>query len=269
MDTTSAIAIALSGLAWTLAASVGTWLVSVAQKDASLADRMWPVLITGSGFVYWAWAPTLDARVLALLLLSGLWGLRLCAYITARNWGHGEDHRYRAMRERNSPNFGAKSLYLVFGLQAVLAWIVSAPLLSGVLAQPSPLGIVDLAGIALAAFGIVFEAVGDAQMARFKSDPAHAGQVMDKGLWRFTRHPNYFGETCVRWGLWIVALGAAGWAGVWTIVSPVLMTVLLLRVSGVSLLEKDIAERRPAYRDYMQRTNAFIPGPSRRGQKSA
>ncbi|GKT25833.1 DUF1295 domain-containing protein [Acidovorax sp. SUPP3334] len=262
-----AVVVALSGLAWTLAASVATWLVSVVRKDASLADRMWPVLIAGCGFTYWAWSPTMDVRVIALLVLSGAWGLRLCAYISVRNWGHGEDHRYRAMRERNSPNFAGKSLYLVFGLQAVLAWIVSAPLMSGALAPPSSLGVVDMAGISLAAFGIGFEAVGDAQMARFKSDSSHAGQVMDKGLWRFTRHPNYFGETCVWWGLWLLALSGAGWAGAWTVVSPVLMTVLLLRVSGVSLLEKDIAERRPAYRDYMQRTNAFIPGPPRQGAK--
>lgn len=256
---------ALFGLAWALSASVATWVVSLARKDASLADRAWPILIAGCGAVYGTLAPSLGGRGTALLLLSGIWGLRLCVYITARNWGHGEDHRYRAMRERNRPNFAFKSLYLVFGLQAMLAWIVSAPLLAGLAASPRPLGAIDAIGIALAGFGIVFEAVGDAQMARFKSDPAHAGQVMDRGLWRFTRHPNYFGEACVWWGLWLVALAGTGWAGVWTIVSPALMTVLLLRVSGVALLEKDIAERRPAYREYMLRTNAFIPGPPRTG----
>ncbi|WCM87237.1 DUF1295 domain-containing protein [Acidovorax sp. NCPPB 3576] len=263
MNTSATVTWALYSLAWALSVSALTWLGSLARKDASLADRAWPVLIAGCGAVYWALAPTVGARGIALLLLSGVWGLRLCAYITRRNWGHGEDHRYRAMRERNRPNFAFKSLYLVFGLQALLAWIVSAPLLAGLAATPGALSVIDWIGMALAVFGIVFEAVGDAQMARFKSDPAHAGQVMDRGLWRFTRHPNYFGEACVWWGIWLLAVGATGWAGVWTVVSPLLMTVLLLRVSGVALLEKDIAERRPAYRDYMLRTNAFIPGPPR------
>ena len=132
----------------------------------------------------------------------------------------------------------------------------------------NPFGWLDAAGLALATFGIVFEAVGDAQMARFKADTANRGQVMDRGLWRYTRHPNYFGEACLWWGLWCVALGGSGWGGAWTMVSPLLMTVLLLRVSGVTLQEKDITERRPAYRDYIARTNAFVPGPPRRAESA-
>jgi steroid 5-alpha reductase family enzyme len=194
-----------------------------------------------------------------------VWALRLSLFITMRNWGHGEDRRYQEIRARNEPNFALKSLYLIFALQAVLAWTVSSPFLVG-MAADTPLSWLDVIGIVIAAFGIVFEAVGDAQMSRFKADPANKGQVMDRGVWRFTRHPNYFGETCVWWGLWLTALAGAGWAGAWSIVSPILMTVLLLKVSGVSLLEKDIGERRPAYRDYIARTNAFIPGwPRRKG----
>jgi steroid 5-alpha reductase family enzyme len=191
--------------------------------------------------------------------LAIAWALRLGLYITLRNRGHGEDRRYRQMRERNQPFFGLKSLYLVFGLQALLAWIVTAPLLAG-MAATRPFGWLDAPGAALAAFGIVFEAIADAQMARFKSMPGQRGRVMDRGLWHYSRHPNYFGEACVWWGLWLMAMAGAGWGGAWAAVSPALMTVLLLRVSGVRLLEKDMAERRPAYQDYIARTNAFFPG---------
>jgi steroid 5-alpha reductase family enzyme len=225
-------------------------------------DRVWPLLIAGPTLVYaWQLAPT-GLRGAAMAALSTLWAVRLSVFITLRNRGKPEDRRYREIRARNEPNFGRKSLYLVFGLQALLGWIVSAPALVGIAARQPP-GWLDFAGFALAAFGIVFEAVSDAQMARFQADPAHRGQVMDRGLWRFTRHPNYFGEACVWWGLAAMALSGAGLGAAWVLVSPLLMTILLLKVSGVALLEKDIGERRPAYRDYAARTNAFLPGPPR------
>jgi steroid 5-alpha reductase family enzyme len=132
------------------------------------------------------------------------------------------------------------------------------------LAGDRPFGVLDIVGIVVALVGFLFEAIGDAQMAAFKADPVHEGQVMDRGLWRYTRHPNYFGEACFWWGIWLLALAAGGADAVWTVLSPALMTVLLLKVSGVALLEKDMVERRPAYRDYIARTNAFIPGPPRR-----
>jgi steroid 5-alpha reductase family enzyme len=132
-----------------------------------------------------------------------------------------------------------------------------------------PFGPLDLAGLAIAFVGFLFEAIGDAQMALFKAEPRNEGRVMDRGLWRYTRHPNYFGEACVWWGVWLVACGAGGLAAAWTVVSPLLMTTLLLKVSGVALLEKDIGERRPAYRDYVARTNAFVPGPVRRSKDAA
>ncbi len=264
---------ALAGLALTAVLGFTTWLVSLVQRDVSLVDRMWSVMIAGAGLVYLVLLPAPGVRGLAMAGLAVAWSLRLSIFISVRNWGHGEDRRYQEIRARNEPNFAFKSLYLIFALQAVLAWLVSAPLLAGMSAplisgQPaSPLNTLDIAGFALAAFGIVFEAVGDAQMARFKADPAQRGKVMDTGLWRYTRHPNYFGEFCVWWGLWLMAMGGsgsgAGWAGAWSVVSPLLMTVLLLRVSGVKLLEKDIAERRPAYRDYILRTPAFFPGKPR------
>ncbi len=250
--------IALAGLAATTALAFATWLASLARRDVSLVDRMWPVYIAAAGIAYASLLPASTPRAGWMLALAVAWAIRLSLYITARNWGHGEDRRYQAIRARNEPRFALKSLVLVFGLQALLAWIVSAPLLAGMVGT-SPIGFLDVAGFALTAAGIVFEAVADAQMARFKADPANRGQVMDRGLWRTTRHPNYFGEACVWWGLWLLALSAGGLGAAWTIVSPLLMTLLLLKVSGVRLLEKDIAERRPAYRDYIARTPAFVP----------
>ena len=132
--------------------------------------------------------------------------------------------------------------------------------LSAGISSAAPVGMMDILGAALAIFGIAFESLADAQLAQFKADAANAGRVMDRGLWRYSRHPNYFGEFCVWWGFYVIALGAGGW---WTVFSPLLMTLLLLRVTGVALLEKDIGERRPAYRDYIARTNAFFPGPSK------
>ena len=260
---------AFAGLALTVALAALTWVASLRRDDVSLVDRVWSLLIVGAGWVYLLLTPEAGARVFWMLALGSAWALRLSLFITWRNWGHGEERRYQEIRERNQPGYRFKSLYLVFLLQAVLAWVVSAPFLVGA-AAARPLNALDALGFALAAFGIVFEAIGDAQMARFKADPGHKGQVMDRGLWRYTRHPNYFGEACIWWGLWLAALAGAGWAGAWSIVSPLLMTVLLLKVSGVKLLEKDIAERRPAYRDYIARTNAFVPGPVRgAGKRSA
>jgi steroid 5-alpha reductase family enzyme len=259
---------ALAGLALIAVLGFFTWIASVVQRDVSLVDRTWSVFIAGAALVYFVLLPAPGARGAWLLGLAAAWAVRLALYITARNWGHGEDRRYQQIRARNQPNFTFKSLYLVFALQALLAWAVSAPFFAG-MAGTRAFGVLDAAGLALAAFGIVFEAIGDAQMSRFKADPAHQGQVMDRGLWRYTRHPNYFGEVCVWWGFWLVALGGAGWAGAWSVVSPIVMTVLLLKVSGVSLLEKDIGERRPAYRDYIARTNAFFPGPPRPASKVA
>jgi steroid 5-alpha reductase family enzyme len=225
-------------------------------------------MIAGPALAYAAQAVGSGPRAIALLVLVLAWGLRLCAYITARNWGHGEDRRYQAIRARNEPHFGLKSLVLVFALQTVLAWIVSMPTLAALVGD-RPLGALDALGIAVALVGLLCEAIGDAQMSAFKADPANQGQVMDRGLWRFTRHPNYFGEACFWWGVWLVALGAGGVAALWTVVSPLLMTTLLLKVSGVALLEKDIGERRPAYRHYIARTNAFVPGPPRRSKDAA
>lgn len=256
---TAGTGIALAGLGTIAALAFVTWLASLARHDVSLVDRMWPVFIAAAAVVYAVPATGSGERMAWLLGLVVAWAARLGLYLTARNWGRGEDRRYQAIRARNEPHFALKSLYLVFGLQAVLAWIVSAPLLAG-MTGARELGPLDVAGLALAAFGIAYEAIADRQMGRFQADPANRGRVMDRGLWRTTRHPNYFGEACVWWGVWLVAMSAGGLGAAWSVVSPLLMTVLLLKVSGVGLLEKDIAERRPAYRDYIARTPAFVPG---------
>lgn len=262
-DFSTLVPVALAGLVPIAVLALLTWIASLVQRDASLVDRMWSLMIAAPTLVYAVLSPGNGTRAFAVLALVLAWGVRLSAYITWRNWGHGEDRRYQEIRARNQPNFGLRSLYLIFALQMVLAWIVSAPTLAA-LAGHGAFGVLDVAGIALALAGFLFEAIGDAQMAAFKADPANKGRVMDRGLWRYTRHPNYFGETCVWWGLWLVALAAGGAGAIWTVVSPLLMTTLLLKVSGVALLEKDIGERRPAYRDYVARTNAFVPGPPRR-----
>ena len=249
----------LAGLPVLLGAAALTWVVSVVKRNVTIVDTLWSLLFVIGAAVYVATADTPTQRAWLVLGLVSLWGLRLAAYLAWRNRGHEEDRRYQAIRRRNEPNFALKSLWLIFGFQAVLAWVISLPL-AGAVAGAAPLGPLDGLGIALWAIGLYFEAVGDWQLARFKSDPANAGQVMDRGLWRYTRHPNYFGDFCVWWGLYLLALSAGAW---WSIVGPLIMSFLLLRFSGVRLLERDIGERRPAYAGYVRRTNAFFPGPPR------
>ena len=242
-----------------LALGLLAWAIATARHNVGLVDIFWSLFFLISAAAYALVTPAPGPRAWLVLALVTAWALRLAGYLAARNWNAPEDHRYRAIRARNEPGFAWKSVYLVFGLQAVLAWLIAAPL-AVAMQGPEPLGPWDALGAALALFGIAFEALADAQLARFKTDPANGGRVMAQGLWRYTRHPNYFGEFCVWWGLYFVALGAGGW---WTVFSPLLMTVLLLKVSGVALLEQDIVERRPSYRDYAARTNAFFPGPPR------
>ena len=238
-----------------------TWLVSLARHDAGIVDPVWPlgfvaVAITGAI----AGGGALATRML-LLALVGIWGLRLSAHLFRRNLGAGEeDFRYRAMRERRGERFWIISLFTVFLLQGVLMWVVSLPVQ---LAATSSTGVGwAVAGTVLWAVGLGFEAVGDAQLTRFKADPASRGQVLDTGLWRYTRHPNYFGDALVWWGIFVVAAGTG--VGAWGVVGPLLMTVLLVKVSGAALLERDIAERRPGYAEYVRRTSGFIPRPPRR-----
>jgi steroid 5-alpha reductase family enzyme len=247
------------GLAVLLAVTFCTWLLSLYKRNVSIVDSLWSMLFALAAMAYAIAGHSFGTRAVLVLGLTAIWALRLSIYITWRNWGHGEDRRYVAIRARNQPHFEWKSLYLIFVLQALLAWVVSMPLLGSILSRTS-WGWTDIIGASLWLVGMVFETGGDWQLARFKADPKNRGQVMDRGFWRFTRHPNYFGDFCVWWGLYVIAAGAGAW---WSIFSPLLMSTLLMRVSGVTLLEKDIGGRRPGYREYIRRTNAFFPGPSR------
>ncbi len=250
----------IHGLMLVIGAAVLTWLLSLYLRNVAIVDTLWSVLFALLAWTYALEQTQLGLRAEWILLLVTLWALRLSIHITQRNWGHPEDRRYQAIRARNQPHFALKSLYLVFVLQALLAWIISLPLL-GAIASREPLTVLDYVGSALWLVGFVFEAGGDWQLARFKATPGNEGKVMDRGFWGLTRHPNYFGDFCVWWGLYLTALSAGAW---WSLPGPLLMSVLLLRVSGVALLEKDIGERRPQYAEYTRRTNAFFPGPRKR-----
>jgi steroid 5-alpha reductase family enzyme len=252
----------LVNLGVALGAMVLLWLASLALRDASIVDVWW-----GPGFALLACVDLAvtgpHPRRLLLAALVSLWGLRLGGYLLWRNHGKGEDPRYVAMRRHHGARFAVVSLATVFALQGVLQTVVSFPIALA-MAQPGPasLGALDALGAALFALGLFFEAVGDAQLARFRADPANAGRVMDRGLWGWTRHPNYFGDCCVWWGLGLIGLAAP--LGAWGLAGPAVMTVLLLRVSGVALLERTIGRRRPAYAEYAARVPAFIPRPPRR-----
>jgi steroid 5-alpha reductase family enzyme len=244
------------------AAMLALWLLSLALRDASIVDVWWGPGIALGTAAAWLSGGASHPRALLLVALTSLWALRLAGYLLWRNAGHGEDPRYQAMRRHWGSRFPWISLATVFALQGVLQWVVSLPLQVGATAPgDAPLGASDALGVLLFAAGLAFETIGDAQLARFKANPANRGRVMDRGLWRFTRHPNYFGDALAHWGLFVVALGTPH--GAWTIVGPALMTFLLLRVSGVALLERSIGKRRPDYVEYQRRTSAFVPLPPR------
>ena len=234
------------------------WLASLVMRDASIIDVFWGLGFVVVAWIYLAARETRTLRGDVVVGLVTLWGLRLSFHIGWRGRGKGEDYRYREMRERNPGTFPVRSLVTVFWLQAVLLWAISAPLFQAQRSSgPAGLAPLDVLGLVLFALGFVFEAGGDWQLARFKRDPDNAGQVMDRGLWRYTRHPNYFGDAVVWWAFFCLAAATPGsW---WTVYSPLVMTLLLVRVSGVTLLEKKLHETKPAYRRYAEETNAFFP----------
>ena len=243
----------------------GCWLVSLPKRDVSIVDPLWPMVFVAVAWSLWLWSDgTGSGRASLMLVMVSVWGLRLSAHLTARKWGAPEDFRYQALRRRLEP-FWLWSLLIVFGLQAVLAVVVSLPV-QAVLGDhsPSPLGWLDWIGAAVWTVGLVFESVGDEQLRRFKAAEVNRGKVMDRGLWRFSRHPNYFGDSMVWWGIWVVAVAAGAW---WTVAGPLVMTILLLKVSGVTVLERSISKRRAGYAQYAARTSAFVPMPPRRADR--
>ncbi|MFZ4984460.1 MAG: DUF1295 domain-containing protein [Blastocatellia bacterium] len=250
-----------------ICAMVLLWLVSLRLRDASIVDIFWGAGFAGVALiaighqVQFRLAEVLPTRQLLVGGMTIVWGLRLALYLGWRNLGRGEDPRYQAMRKRYADRFPLFSLPLVFLLQGVLIWLISLPVQLAGRTAPG-FGAGDWIGAGLWLVGLLFESTGDWQLAKFKADPANKGRVLDRGLWAWTRHPNYFGDALVWWGLSLpVIMGGLPWV----IVSPLVMTWLLMRVSGVPLLEKGLIVTRPGYADYIERTSQFFPRPPRRG----
>jgi len=237
---------------------IALWLISLLLKDSSIVDIFW-----GTGFVITAWfyffltPDGFAARKLLIVILTTIWGLRLSIHILLRNWGHGEDYRYQQWRQEAGSNWWWRSFFKVFLLQGALMWIISAPLLAAQ-SNPNPARLIwlDYLGAILWGIGFFFEAVGDWQLARFRANPDNKGKLLNTGLWYYTRHPNYFGDAAQWWGFYLIATAAGGY---WTIFSPIIMTLLLRRVSGVTMLEKSLKESKPGYKEYVETTNPFIP----------
>ncbi|CAB4865609.1 unannotated protein [freshwater metagenome] len=258
MTSTAAILFCLGA---SLVVMTGLWAVSLALEDSSIVDIWW-----GAGFVVLGWTalaltgPRAGSQWLVLPMVT-VWGLRLTWHLGRRNIGKGEDPRYVAMRAKAGDAWPIRSLFVVFWLQGLIMWIVCLPVLAVVVSHENPDSWLDLLGVALFAVGLFFETVGDWQLDRFKRDPFSKGEVMNRGLWRYTRHPNYFGDACVWWGIGLIAASAGAW---WALVGPALINFMLVRVSGKALLEKGLTKRRPGYDDYIRRTSGFIPLPPKK-----
>ena len=239
-----------------------TFTASVIRDRHDTLDIAWGsgfALIAATTFVLSGGEGDTTTRVV-VTVLTAVWGVRLAIHIGLRGRGEPEDHRYAEMRRRARGNPHLHVLVRAYLTQAVVLWLVSLPVQAaqyGTAAHPALIA----AGAVLWSVGMVFETVGDWQLQRFRADPAHRGQVLDRGLWRYTRHPNYFGDACVWWGLFLLA--CSSWYGVATVVSPVLMTFLLARGTGKPMLEDHLRRRRPAYAEYVRRTSGFVPLPPR------
>lgn len=241
---------------------VSTWLLSVVIKNASIVDIVW-----GAGFAITSWVLAIavdgnSGRQILLAIMVGAWGMRLALYLAKRNIGHGEDWRYKAMRKKAGKKFPFSSLITVFGLQGVLMWIVSLPVQFGSGDDSPGIGPIAVIGVMVWLVGLSFEAIGDMQLARFKKNPENSGKVLDTGLWSLTRHPNYFGDALLWWGIGIV--GAETGSGLIGFVGPLVMTFFLLRVSGVPMLERSLSKRRAGYAEYVARTSPFFPRPPKK-----
>ena len=241
--------------------------VAVRIGDVSFIDAVW-----GAGMAVLALASFVQVaqpgpRALLLLGMTVLWGLRLGIHLFLRWRGHGEDPRYAKMlgKARTQGRYGSAAFKVVFGPQAVLLFITSLPAQIGIMAaaSPAPINMLGWAGFALWLTGVVFETVGDAQLTAFRADPASKGKVLDTGLWRYTRHPNYFGDACAWWGIWLVAAQGGTWVALASLIGPLFLTFTLTRWSGKPLLEKGLAKSRPGYAEYVARTSGFIPWPPR------
>jgi len=254
--------VSITIMVWNLAAieamMIAGWLISLIFRNVTIVDSLW-----GLGFILVAWLTFFVSnghlgRKLLIAILVTIWGLRLSVHLSWRNWGKGEDPRYGEWRKKSGRLFWLVSLFKVFILQALFLWIISIVVQIGQLATtPDSLTWLEALGVIVWTTGFIFESVGDWQLAQFKSDPASKGRVMDRGLWAYTRHPNYFGEFLVWWGLFLITLSTPNsW---WTVLSPTIISAVLLKMTGIPLTEKALVENRPGYSDYIKRTSAFVP----------
>ena len=253
---------AIANMGWNFSAvflmMVIGWLISLRYRNVTIVDSLW-----GLGFVLIAWITFLLSegfigRRLLIVVLVSLWGIRLSVFLSRRNWGAGEDPRYGEWRKKSGERFWLVSFFKVFLLQAIFLWVISLVLQIGQLSStPDRFTWLDMLGVFIWGAGFFFEAVGDWQLARFKADPSTKGRVMDQGLWAYTRHPNYFGEFLIWWGFFVITLSTPNsW---WTIISPLIVTAVLLKMTGIPLTESTIVKTRPGYKDYIERTSAFVP----------
>jgi steroid 5-alpha reductase family enzyme len=253
----------IASLAWTALAVVLTMAVTFAIAlrvgKHAVIDVTWGLGFAVVAVVSLAVTGTSPVALIAVAMVV-LWGLRLAGHIFLRSRGHGEDPRYEALLSKASGSRNAYALQRVYLPQAVILWFVSWPVQAAVTGDDDP-GALAWVGLAVWAIGLFFETVGDWQLQRFRDDPSNKGKVLDTGLWRYTRHPNYFGDATAWWGIWLVAADAGGW---WTVLSPVVMTWFLAKGTGAALLEKDIHNRRPEYVDYIRRTSGFVPLPPKK-----
>ena len=234
------------------------WLCSIYLKNVSIVDNFWGIGFVLATLVYALHVEILYTRMLIVFLLVIVWGLRLSVHLMIRNHGKGEDYRYREFRQRyGAHRYWWFSFFQVFLLQGVLVLIISSPQLGvAIETHANTLNIIDYIGLFVWAVGFVFEAVGDWQLTVFKRDPANKGKLLTTGLWRYTRHPNYFGDAAVWWGFGILAIASGAY---WYSIGSVIMTYLIIKISGVAMLEKSLVEKKPGYEEYIHRTSAFLP----------
>jgi steroid 5-alpha reductase family enzyme len=234
------------------------WFTSIIIKNVSIVDLFWGLGFVLAAGLYFIKTEGSDTRKTILMALVAIWGLRLTVYLTWRNLGKGEDFRYREFRRKyGEQRYWWISFFQTFLLQGVLMWLISAPLLGAqYYGTSNTLGVLDYTGIIVWIIGFTFETGGDIQLAVFKSDPANKGKVMDKGFWRYTRHPNYFGDAAVWWGYGFICMAAGSYL---PLLGSIIMTLLIIKISGVALLEKTLKEQKPQYREYIEKTSAFFP----------
>lgn len=249
--------IAASGFFVVLGSMTLLWLISLRLKDASIVDPFWGPGFAIASITYYLVDGRYPDRGTLVLGLVTLWAARLGYHLYVRNRREGEDPRYAAMRKARGKQFPLISLFTIFWFQAFLLWVISLPIL-GSIASQAPLGFFDILGMVVFLIGLTIESIADNQLALFRAVPANKGHVLDTGLWRYSRHPNYFGEAVLWWGLYLIAVSAAAY---WAIVGPILITFLLLRFSGVPMLEEGLSVSRPGYSEYIKRTSSFLPWP--------